>query len=60
MRDSNGVAGWGPAPEHSTQKTLDVIFTHEANELVSGMSKCLELSGSPSKTQDSTDFFRRD
>ena len=26
--------GWGPAPELLTQKTSDVIFTHEADDMV--------------------------
>lgn len=47
----------GPAPELLPRKISDVTFTHEADELVSGMSKYLKLSGSPSKTKDSTEFF---
>lgn len=39
------------------KKTSDVFFTHEADELVLGMSKCLELPGSASETKVSTKFL---
>lgn len=32
--DSRGAGGWGPAPELFTQKSSDVIITHETYELI--------------------------